>query len=73
MGLQFAHISKKKIVHLFQYQAITEIHVNQNENKNPSNERLTEFLQNVPLDLQQRLAKVYQGDFEMFGYEFPGT
>ena len=57
---------------MFQYQAITEIHMNQNENKNPSKERLTEFLQNVPHDLQQKLAKVYQGDFEMFGYEFPG-
>ena len=58
---------------MFQYQAITEIHMNQNENKNPSKERLTEFLQNVPLDLQQKLAKVYQGDFEMFGYEYPTT
>jgi len=47
--------------------------MNQNENKNPSKERLTEFLQNVPLDLQQKLAKVYQGDFEMFGYEYPTT
>ena len=46
--------------------------MNQNENKNPSKERLTEFLQNVPHDLQQKLAKIYQGDFEMFGYEFPG-